>query len=84
MEKIFHIPIKRFLKWLVKKIQLIIYKFIGYEKVSKWKRLKEDRALNPNSHMKLEVRRKERKEGVQVKAYVSARERLVQKRKARP
>jgi len=83
MEKIFHIPIKRFLKWLVKKIQLSIYKFIGYEKVSKWKRLKEDRALNPNSHTKLEMRRKERKEGVQVKAYISARERLVQRRKAR-
>lgn len=83
MEKIFHIPIKRFLKWLVKKIQMSIYKFIGYEKVSKWKRLKEDRALNPNSHTKLEMRRKERKESTKVKTYISARERLVQRRKAK-
>lgn len=83
MEKIFHIPIKRFLKWLVKKIQMSIYKFIGYEKVSKWKRLKEDRALNPNSHTKLEMRRKERKESIKVKTYISARERLVQRRKAK-
>ena len=83
MEKIFHVPLKVFLKWLVKKIQRLIYRFIGYEKVSKWKRLKEDRALNPNSHTKLETRRKERKEIIQVKVYISARERLMRRRKAK-
>jgi len=84
IEKIFHIPLKRFLKWLVKKIQQSIYRFIGYEKVSKWKRFKEDRALNPNSHIKLEMQRKERTKHKQAKRYISARERLAQKRKGRP
>lgn len=83
MEKIFHIPMKRFLTWMVKKIQISIYKFIGYEKVSIWKRLKEDRALNPNSHTKLERRRKERKTMIQTKEYVSVRDRLIEKRKAK-
>ena len=40
LEKIFHIPMKGFLKWLVKRIQNSIYKLIGYKKVSRWKRLK--------------------------------------------
>jgi len=78
MEKIFHIPVKRFLKWLVKKIQTSIYKFIGYEKVSIWKRLHEDRKLNPNSHKRLLQKRKEKK--VKKNTYISAFFRLKAKR----
>ncbi len=82
MEKIFHIPVKRFLKWLVKKIQTSIYRFIGYEKVSLWKRLQEDRALNPNSHKRLVQKRKEKK--VKDKCtYLSPRDKLLAKRKKR-
>jgi len=80
MEKIFHIPVKRFLKWLVKKIQTSIYRFIGYEKVSIWKRLQEDRALNPNSHKRLLEKRKERR--VKEKSqYISPRDRILSRRK---
>jgi len=80
MEKIFHIPVKRFLKWLVKKIQTSIYKFIGYEKVSIWKRLQEDRALNPNSHRMLIEKRKVAKLEKK-KLYLSAYQHLKAKRK---
>ena len=80
MEKIFHIPLKRFLKWLVQKIQTSIYQFIGYKKVSLWKRLQEDRKLNPNGHTRLIEKRTERKSN-QVTSYISPREKVLVKRK---
>lgn len=83
IEKIFHIPVKGFLKWLVKKIQNSIYKFIGYQKVSPWKRLKESRGLNPNSHRELHKRREERRSMMKINTYISARTKLVEKRKKR-
>ena len=78
IEKVFHIPLKRILKWLVKKIQSAIHNFIGYERVSLFIRLKEVRELNPNSHTKLIKKRKERKK--KEKTYISPRDRLEQKR----
>jgi len=82
LEKIFHIPVKRFFKFLAKRIKKRIYQFIGYTKVSAWKRLQEVRILTPNSHMLLLEKRKVHK--VQEKKnYISAREHLVQRRKAR-
>jgi len=80
MEKIFHIPMKRFLKWLVKKIQTSIYKFIGYEKVSIWKRLHEDRALNPNTYKRLIVKRQQQRVKEKSK-YISPRNRVLSRRK---
>lgn len=80
MEKIFHIPVKRFLKWLVKRIQASIYAFIGYKKVSLWKRLQEDRVLNPNAHTKLMYKRKEQKAN-RVSTYISPRKKVLAKRK---
>jgi hypothetical protein len=56
---------------------LAIYKFIGYERVSMFKRLKEDRALKPNAHTRL---MQKRKESVKVKTHLSAREKLKEKR----
>ena len=82
MEKIFHLPMKRFLKWLVKKIQKSIYRFIGYKKVSIWKRLQEDRTLNPNKHRILMKKRTSRKLEKK-KIYVSTYARLKEKRKVR-
>jgi len=78
MEKIFHIPMRRFLSWSVKKIRASIYRFIGYKKVSKWKRLHEDRVLSPNSHKRLVQKRKEKK--VKTNTYISAYDRLKEKR----
>lgn len=80
MATLFQSPLKRFLKWLIVKLRIIIYKFIGYERVSFVKRLKESRALNPNSHTKLMQKRKTR---VKTKRYLSAREMLKQKREKR-
>ena len=80
MAKLLQRPLKKLLKWLIKNLKIAIYTFIGYERVSLFKRLKEDRALNPNSHTKLMQKRKER---IKVNTYLSAREILRQKREKR-
>lgn len=82
VEKVFHIPVKGFLQWLVKKIQKSIYHFIGYERVSLWKRMKQNRTLNPNMHSKLIDKRKKRMQEKKECTYFSPREMLVQKRKS--
>ena len=81
LEKIFHIPIKRFFRYLTKKSKGVIYDFIGYERVSSWRRLKEVRQLSPNSHTILMQKRKEKR--IKEKSYISPRERLKQKREQR-
>jgi hypothetical protein len=78
LEKLFHIPVKSFFQWLVKKVQQNIYKFIGYEKVSRWKRVKQRRVLNPNKHVLLIQNRKAKKQ--KESRYISSREALLQKR----
>ena len=81
IEKVFHIPLKRILKWLVKKIQSAIYNFIGYKRVSLFARLKEVRKLNPNAYVRLLEKRKEKE--FKQKLYISSAERLKEKRKER-
>jgi len=81
VEKVFHIPVKSFLKWLVKKIQNSIYHFIGYERVSLWMRVKQNRMLNPNLHSKIINKRKKRMQEKKERTYVSPREMVLQKRK---
>ena len=83
MEKIFHIPIKRFFKFLAKRIKKRIYAFIGYERVSSWKRLQEIRELDSNGYTKLKEKRTKRREKKCVKVYVSPREKVLQKRKSK-
>jgi len=83
IEKIFHIPVKGFLKWLVRKIQNSIYAFIGYKKVSPWKRLQENRTLTPNAHKKLHKKREERRSMMQRRVYLSTYKKLRDKRKKR-
>jgi len=73
-------PLRRFLKWLVKNMKIAIYKFIGYERVSRFKRLQEERKRNPSSHTELMQKRKER---ILPRDYVSARGKLKQKREKR-
>ena len=74
MEKIFHIPLKRFFRYISKKIKKFIYLFIGYERTSAWKRLKEVRELSHSKHTQLLRKRKEQP---------SKRVLLLQKRKER-
>ena len=89
LERAFHIPVKAFLRWLVKKIQNKIYRFIGYSRVSAYQRLKQMRILTPNVHIKLVNKRKARKAENKkqynskqkvVSSLLSSRERLLQKR----
>jgi len=83
LEKVFHLPVKRVLKWLAKKIQRSIYRFIGYQKVSLWERLKESRLLTPNSHARLLKKRQERLEKKKETTYLSSRTQLIEKRKSK-
>jgi len=83
LEKVFHIPVKRFLKWLSQKIQKSIYQFIGYQKVSPWKRLKQNRILTPNAHTRLINVRKERVKERKETTYLSPYLQLLEKRKSR-
>jgi len=81
LEKVFHIPVKRFFKFLAKRIKKRIYQFIGYERVSSSKRLAEMRLLTPNKHTKLMDQRKERREKKSTKVYITARDKVLEKRK---
>jgi hypothetical protein len=83
VEKIFHIPLKGFLKWLVKKIQKSIYHFIGYEQVSIWKRFKQRRVLNPNIHTQLIEKRKKRMQEKKERIALSPRDKVLAKRKSK-
>ncbi|WP_309496710.1 hypothetical protein [Sulfurovum sp.] len=83
LEKVFHLPVKRFLKWLVKKIQKSIYRFIGYQKVSRWKRLKQNRILTPNAHTRLLNERKGRVAKKKETRYLSSHAQLLEKRKVK-
>ena len=83
LEKVFHIPVKRSLKWLVKKIQRNIYRFIGYKRVSAWKRLKQNRSFDPNSHIRLINTRKVRSDKKKESTYLSSRAVLLEKRKSK-
>jgi hypothetical protein len=81
MEKIFHIPAKQFFRFLTKHIKKRIYMFIGYTKVSAWKRLQEVRQLELNSYYKLLKKRSEWKEEKSKKQYISTQKNLSLKRK---
>jgi len=71
LEKVFHIPAKRFFKFLARRIKKRIYAFIGYTKVSAWKRLKEVRLLQPNKHKLLIEKRHHRLEKRKDSSYLS-------------
>ncbi len=61
-EKLFHIPLKRFFRFLRRFTREKIYRLIGYQRVSAWKRLQELRILQPNRHEQLMLKRQEREE----------------------
>ena len=81
IEKIFHIPLKSSLKWLVKKIRESIDHFIGVEHLSAWKRLKQRRVNHPNQHVKLLIKRQMRLENIKKKEYITPREGILQGRR---
>ena len=83
LEKVFHIPVKGFLRWLTKKIQHKIYKFIGYRPSSGWATLKQSRVLSPNKHTQLMNQRLEKKEKNKANSKISLREKFLEKRRAR-
>jgi hypothetical protein len=81
IEKVFHIPLKSFLKWLVKKIQKSIDHFIGAGHLSAWGRLKQYRTNHPNQHVILLTKRQIRLNKKKKRSYIVPRERILQGRK---
>jgi hypothetical protein len=57
LETMLHIPLKRFSKFVARKIQKMIHRFIGYKRISAWESLKQVRKLKPNKHLQLEMQR---------------------------
>jgi len=84
LDKIFHRPMKRMLKWLVQKIQKYIYKFMGHKPLSLREKLKNKRILQANSYRKIKIKREKRektREEKKSKNYLSASVKLKEKRK---
>lgn len=61
VEKVFHIPMKRFFAYLAKWVKHWIDEFMDEKKLSSWQYLQELRTLNPNGYQKLQKRRQARK-----------------------
>jgi len=80
LEKVFHLPVRRILKFLVKRIKKRIYTFIGYERVSAHKRLEALRLLTPNKYQLLKQKRELKKEEKKEKSYFSTRQKLLKQR----
>jgi hypothetical protein len=83
IEKVFHIPVKGFLKWLVKKIQEHIDHFIGSGHTSIWRRVKQNRALHPNRYTQFLEKRQKRVEKRKKKNYLSPRDAVLRGRKTK-
>jgi len=59
--RLFHYPIRRSLKWLLKQTRLLIYRFIGYKRPPAYRQLRELRAFEPSKQQQLKQQRKKRK-----------------------
>lgn len=81
IEKVFHIPLKGFLKWLVEKIRESIDKLIGNGYTSSWKKLKQHRKEHPNSYITLLSKRESRFVSQKKKKSLTPREIILQHRK---
>ena len=62
LAKLFHVPMRRIFKWMVLQTRRLIYRFIGYKRVSAYYQLKELRGFQPSRHQKLLIKRKMRQE----------------------
>lgn len=70
-------PLRRFLKWMVKTMKIAIYKFIGYERVSRYTRFQEERKRHLNAFEKIKEDRHSRS---YKKMHLSSWQRLKKKR----
>lgn len=83
IEKVFHIPLKGFLKWLVKRIRENIDQLIGKGYISGWSRVKQYRKEQSNCYNKLLLQRKSRFVKHKEKKSLTPRESIIEKRKTR-
>ncbi|MCF6206383.1 MAG: hypothetical protein L3J47_05770 [Sulfurovum sp.] len=59
--RLFHHPIRSLFRWLLKQTRRLIYRFIGYKRVSAYYQLKELRTFEPSRFVRLQQERIERK-----------------------
>ncbi|SFV90266.1 hypothetical protein MNB_SV-4-1104 [hydrothermal vent metagenome] len=62
LAKLFHVPMRKIFKWMVVQTRGLIYRFIGYKRVSAYFQLKELRGFQPSRYQKLLAKRKMRQE----------------------
>jgi len=82
LEKIFHIPARSFFKFLTLQSKKMMYKFMGYKRVSAWYRVKEMHKLELNKHALL-LKKRENRRTLKKRDYLSPREKLKVKREKR-
>jgi hypothetical protein len=83
IEKVFHIPVKGFLRWLVRKIQAQIDHLVGNEHLSIWRRVKQKRVQYPNRYTQCLTQRQKRVQKKREKSYLSTRDVILQGRKTK-
>ena len=59
-ERIFHLPLRKAMRWAVKQTRRLIYRFIGYKRVSAYFQLQDLRRFKPSFYAKLKQTRKSR------------------------
>jgi len=59
-EKLFHKPMRRIFKWLVRHTKRFIYRFIGYKRLSAYYQLQELRRFKPSIYVRLKEKKKSR------------------------
>ncbi|SFV53530.1 hypothetical protein MNB_SV-9-898 [hydrothermal vent metagenome] len=80
LEKMFHIPLRLLMGFLVKFIRKLIRRFINIKHKSKFQELKYSHNKLPNSHIRLKIKRDKRKK-LKKKSYQSIFKRLKSKRR---
>jgi len=82
LERVFHLPMERFFRWLVKKVQDGIYDFITPKKISRWEKLQNYRDRYPSRAKKLKQKRAFKAVANKEKSYQNAFAKLKEKREA--
>ena len=82
LEKIFHIPLRAFMRLLVYRIRRLIRKFVKIKHKSPYQKLKESHKLFPPLYIELKKRRVTKKENIK-KVYKNSIVRLKERRKSR-
>lgn len=80
VQKVFHLPMKHFLKVLAGIIKRLIHSFVGGENTSVYQKLQEIKTLNPNRRTLLQTKRETYKKQKRAKHYSNSHQKLLEQR----